>query len=125
MGLIAAHPCGLPIRVRSAFLVSENAAAHTDGNSHTDQTTGQSRFSVIPERFEHRAVRGTCGMRRWLSLRKDAVDQFSMHVGQSALDAVVVIRQPFVFDAEQMQDRRVEVVPRDAVLDRLPTDLIR
>lgn len=56
---------------------------------------------------------------------EDAVDQFSMHVGQSALDAVVVIRQAFVLDAEQMQNRRVEVMPRDTVLDRLPTDLIR
>ena len=125
MDLIAAHPCGLPIRVRSAFLVSENAAAHTDWNSHTDQTTGQSGFSVIPERFERRAVRGTCGMRRWLSLSEDAVDQFSMHVGQPALDAVVVVRQPLVVDAEQMQNRRMKIMPRDAVLDRLPTDLIR
>ena len=49
----------------------------------------------------------------------------SVHVRQATLDAVVVERQPFVVDAEQVQDGRVEVVPRDRPLHRLPADFVR
>jgi len=35
-------------------------------------------------------------------LRKDAVDHVAVHVGQSALDTVVVVAQPLVFDAQQV-----------------------
>ena len=42
-----------------------------------------------------------------------------MHVRQSALDAVVVVRQPFVIDAEQIQDSRMKIVPVNPVLNRL------
>ena len=40
-------------------------------------------------------------------------------VGQPAVDAVVAERQPFVVDAQQVQDRGVQVVAVGLVLDRL------
>ena len=49
----------------------------------------------------------------------------AVHVGQPALDAVVVIHQPRVLDSEQVQDRGVEVVDRDRVLGDLVADFIR
>ena len=48
-----------------------------------------------------------------------------MHVGQSALDAVVIEGQPCVVDAQQMQDRGVEVMDIDRLLGDLPTDVVR
>src|SRR5262249_43065207 len=48
----------------------------------------------------------------------------AMLVRQTSLDAIVIVRQPFVIDAEQMQDSGVEVVPVGAVLDGLPSNLI-
>ena len=39
------------------------------------------------------------------------MNDFAMHVRQPSLDAVVVVRQPCVVDAEEVQDRGVEVVP--------------
>ena len=47
-----------------------------------------------------------------------------MHVGQAALDAVVVEGQPRMVDPEQVQDGGVEVVPVGAVLDGFPADVI-
>ena len=40
-----------------------------------------------------------------------------MHVGQTALDSVVVIREPLVIESEQMQDGRVEVINRSNIFD--------
>ena len=47
-----------------------------------------------------------------------------MDVGQSALDAVVVIRQSAVIESHQVQQRRVEVVDRRDVLDRFEPEFI-
>jgi hypothetical protein len=47
-----------------------------------------------------------------------------MHVGQPALDAVVVVGEAGVVDAEEVLDGRVEVVPGGAVLDRFPADVV-
>jgi len=49
----------------------------------------------------------------------------AVHVRQASLDAVVIEREPFVIDAEQVQDRGVEVVPGHWIVGRLPTDFIR
>ncbi len=48
----------------------------------------------------------------------------AMHVGQPALDAVVIERQPRVVDAQQVQDRGVEVVDIDRLLGHLPADVV-
>ena len=52
------------------------------------------------------------------------VDHVAVHVGQPALDAVVVVAQPLVVEAEQVQDRGVQVVDRADVLDRLVAELV-
>ncbi len=49
----------------------------------------------------------------------------TMDVGQATLDSVVVIRECFVVDAEQVEDRGVEVGPGDRLFHRLPSDFIR
>ena len=48
----------------------------------------------------------------------------AVDVGQPALDAVVVEGQPLVIEAEQVQDRGVEVVDRRDVLDGLVAELV-
>ena len=40
-----------------------------------------------------------------------------MHVGQAAFDAVVVEAEAFVIEAQQVQDRGVQVVDRGDLLD--------
>ena len=42
--------------------------------------------------------------------RKHLFDHMPVHVGQAAVDAVVAEREPGVVDAQQVQDRRVQVV---------------
>ena len=44
------------------------------------------------------------------SSREQFFDHVSVHVGQPAVDAVVAERQPGVVDAQQVQDRGVQVV---------------
>ena len=48
-----------------------------------------------------------------------------MHIREPALDAVVVKTQPLVIEAEQVEDRRVEVVDRRDVFRGLVAELIR
>ena len=47
-----------------------------------------------------------------------------MYIGQSAFDSVVVVRQPFVVDAEQVQNCRMEIVDRNWVNRGFVSDLI-
>ena len=46
------------------------------------------------------------------------LDHVPVHVGEAALGAVVVVGQPLVIEAEEVQDRGVEVVERGLVLRR-------
>ena len=48
----------------------------------------------------------------------------AVDVRQAALDAVVVVREPVVPDAEQVQRGGVEIVPGDRLVDDLPADVI-
>ena len=45
-------------------------------------------------------------------------------VGQAALDAVVLKRQLLVVEAEQVQDRRVQIVERMNILNGFQAELI-
>jgi len=56
-------------------------------------------------------------------LRKQVGQNVAMHVGQAALNTIVVIGQPRVVDAQQVQDRGVEIVYIDGLLGDLPADL--
>ena len=47
-----------------------------------------------------------------------------MHVGQAVVAALELERQPRVVDAEQVQDRRVQVVDVDAVLGDVVAEVV-
>ncbi len=49
------------------------------------------------------------------TLRQNSIHHMSMHIGQTSIDAVVVECQLLMIQAEQMQNRRVEVRDRDFV----------
>lgn len=48
-----------------------------------------------------------------------------MHVGQSALEAVVIKRQALVNETWRVQDRGVKIVHRDHIFDRSEVELVR
>ena len=47
-----------------------------------------------------------------------------MHVGQTKIAAGVAVGQLLVIEAQQVQDRRVQVVDVNAALDRVPAKLV-
>ena len=55
---------------------------------------------------------------------QDSLDQFTMDIGESALDAVVIIGQSSVVDAEEVQDRGVKVMPGDRIAGDFPPNLV-
>ncbi len=55
---------------------------------------------------------------------QNAFDYLAMHVRQTALDAVVIIRQPLMIQAEQVKNGRVEIVNRHRVLAGLISHFI-
>ena len=56
--------------------------------------------------------------------REDAVDDLPMHIGETAVDAVVVKGELLVIDAEQVQDRGVKVGNGDFVFGDEISDLV-
>lgn len=57
-------------------------------------------------------------------LGENPAHDFAVNVRKPSLDAVVVECQLFVINPEEMQDRGMKVMPRDGILDRLPTDVV-
>jgi hypothetical protein len=55
---------------------------------------------------------------------QNRLDDVPVHIGQPALDAVVVVAQPLVIESEEMQDGRVQVVNRADVFDRLMAEFV-
>ena len=49
----------------------------------------------------------------------------TMHVSQATFQAVVIIREPFVIESEQVQNRRMQIVHRNDVLDRFVAEIVR
>src|SRR5262249_50251125 len=56
--------------------------------------------------------------------RQDLINHLPVDVRQAEIAAVVVIGQPQVVEAEQVQNRRVQVVNRDALDGRPVPDLV-
>ena len=52
-------------------------------------------------------------------LREDLLHHLAMHVGQAEVAALVAIGQPRVVDAQQVQDRGVQVMDVDGVAEML------
>src|SRR5262249_11154702 len=57
-------------------------------------------------------------------LGQHLLDDLSRHVGQPFVPAVVQEGQLFVIEADQVQERGVEVVDRDAIFDGAETELV-
>ena len=57
-------------------------------------------------------------------LAQDLVQDLAMHVGQTPLDAVVIEAQSLVIETEQMENRGMQVMPRNRTLDRFPAEFI-
>ena len=55
---------------------------------------------------------------------EDRFHHGTAHVGQAEVAALVAEGQPFVVDAQQVEDRGVEVVDVDAILDGVVTELV-
>src|SRR5688572_5625532 len=55
---------------------------------------------------------------------EDLANYVAVYVGEAALDAVVVVGEPFVVDTKKVEDRRVEVVDFDRLLGGFPADLV-
>ena len=56
--------------------------------------------------------------------RQNRLDDLSLHVGQPEVAALEPVGQPGVVDAEQVQDRRVQVVDVDGVLDDVVGEVV-
>src|SRR5258706_9019519 len=56
---------------------------------------------------------------------QDIRQYLAMDVGQSPLDPIVIIAQPLVIDAEEMENGRVQIVDRCDVLHRLIAEVVR
>lgn len=55
---------------------------------------------------------------------EDRLDDVAMHVGQAALNAIVVVCQFLVIQSEQVQDGGMQVVDVDHVLDGGVAELV-
>ena len=47
----------------------------------------------------------------------DAVDEFSVHVGQAVVTSLLTERQPSMIDTHEVQHRRVQIMHFDGILD--------
>src|SRR5262249_40644326 len=56
--------------------------------------------------------------------REDRVDDLAVDVSQTVVAAGVAVGQALVIDAQEMQDRGVEVVDMDLVLDGVPAEFV-
>src|SRR5215469_5378037 len=57
-------------------------------------------------------------------LGQDLADHVPMDIGKPALCAVVVVGKPLVVEAEEVKDRRVQVVNIDNIFDGLVAELV-
>ena len=55
---------------------------------------------------------------------QDVPDHVAVNVGQAVVAAAVAVGQLLVVEAHQVQDRRVQVVDVDLVLDGVPAELV-
>ena len=54
----------------------------------------------------------------------DVVDDVAVDVGQAEVAAVVAVGEPFVIQAQEVEDGGVEIVMRDAVLDGVHAEFV-
>src|SRR5258708_35430310 len=59
-----------------------------------------------------------------VALRQDRPHDLAGDVGEPEVSPLVAVREPLVVDPEQVQDRGVEIVDVDQVLDGVVTQLV-
>ena len=59
-----------------------------------------------------------------VSLRQDVPHNLAVHVGQAEVSAGVAVGEPGVVEAQQVQDRGVQVVDVDGFLDGPVAELV-
>ena len=69
-------------------------------------------------------IRDRRGLTLAWSSRQDVADDLALHVGQAEVAAGVAVGQPRVVQAQQVEDRGVEVVDVDAVLGDVDAVLV-
>src|SRR5690349_2536570 len=60
-----------------------------------------------------------------MSRRKDVPHHKPMDIRQAEITPAVAIGQPFMIEPHQVQDRGMQIMDMNAVLRRMPTELIR
>ena len=65
------------------------------------------------------------GRRTRSASREHRLDHFSVHIGQPEIPPLKTVREPFVIDAETLQDGRVEIVHVDRIADHIVAKVIR
>ena len=55
---------------------------------------------------------------------EDSLDNFTMHVSQAILSALVAVSQPSVVDSTEMQDRGLHVVDVDGIGSDVPREVV-
>ena len=58
------------------------------------------------------------------ALRQQLLHHFAVHVGQAEVAALEAVGQPGVVEAQQVQDRGVQVVDVDAIFDGVEAELV-
>ena len=58
-------------------------------------------------------------------LTNQSLDDVAMHIGQTVITALESVGQPLVIDAQQMKQRRVQIVDVHSVLDDIEREGVR
>src|SRR4051794_13860709 len=104
--------------MRTAVTRSSDMVEAPPENNPGDTRTG---YTVLSTRHRVQAGRQPKAANE---LSDDVVHDAAMHIGQPEVAAAVVIGQSLVIDAEQMEDRGVQIMNVDAIFNRMHAQLI-
>src|SRR5260221_1908152 len=89
-----------------------------------DKKNPQSAQRSLRKQYSSRRALRSPRFFRVVSLRDDVVDHGAGDIGQAEVPAAVAIGQLGVIDAEQVQNRRVQVVDVDRLIHRLESEVV-
>ena len=104
----------------SAEVFLPTAADLLGGRSTLDWTRSPRIWSLSPKTFCALSITLNDPVRS----RDDVVNDFPVHVGQPEVAALVAIRQAFVVEPHQVQDRGMQIVEMDLIPDRIISVLV-
>ena len=59
------------------------------------------------------------------ALRQHVMNHMAVHVGKTPLQSVMIESETLVIQSDQVQDRRVQIMHGDDILDRLVPEVVR